>query len=805
MRTRSLWLRWTVRDLRRRWPQVFAIALVIALGTGTYAGLLSTGAWRTQSNDASFGRLHVHDLRVALGEGATVPEGTLARLARGLPHAAALTGVRERLVVPTQVDAGHGVLVAGQVVGSAGGDGAAVDTVSRSAGRALTPQDDGRATVVLERQFATQNHLSDVGRLRLSGGTPTRYVGLGQSPEYFIVSGQQDAMPFLSQKSFAVLFTSLHSAQQLTASPARVNDLVLTVRSSAVAAVRADLRRVLSADRSVPSASVTGRDDIDAYRVLYDDIQGDEQLWRVIALLVLAGAAFATFNLTSRVVEAQRREIGVGMALGVPPRTLAIRPLLFGAEIALIGVAAGVGVGALIGVPLRAMFTDVLPLPVWRTPFQWGTFAQAGALGLVLPLLAVGWPVWRAVRVEPVEAIRVGALSGRGSGLARLARHVPGRGYRRMPVRSVLRTPRRTLLTTLGVAAVIATLVTMLGFLDSFRATLDTSEDDLLRAAPDRVTVSLRSPEAVDGPAVKAVRALPQVARAEPGLRVAAVARSGGRSVPVLAETLGPAAPWRPEIVAGTATGGIVLARKAASDLHVHVAGTVELEHPRLTPEGLRTVVSPVRVAGITPNPMRAFAYLDLRTARRLGLTGAANLLTVIPAAHASASAVQRALLGVAQVAAAQSVRTTTADMRDSLRQFVGILTVTAAVTLLLALLIAFNTSSIGMDERAREHATMLAFGLPTRAVLGLAVVESAILGVLATVVGVVGGYLLLVWLTSTTVAQVLPEIGVEASLAAGTPAIAFGLGVLTVGAAPLLHARAMRRLDIPATLRVVE
>ena len=35
-----LWLRWSWRDLRARWLQVVAIALIIALGTGVFAGLV---------------------------------------------------------------------------------------------------------------------------------------------------------------------------------------------------------------------------------------------------------------------------------------------------------------------------------------------------------------------------------------------------------------------------------------------------------------------------------------------------------------------------------------------------------------------------------------------------------------------------------------------------------------------------------------------------------------------------------------------------------------------------------------------
>ena len=118
MTSRALWLRWSWRDLRARWAQVFGLALVIALGTGTYAALLSTSAWRTRSNDASFALLHVHDLRVALAQGSTVPQGTLMALVRRLPHAAEVAGARERLIVPTQVAGPKGVLAPGELVGT---------------------------------------------------------------------------------------------------------------------------------------------------------------------------------------------------------------------------------------------------------------------------------------------------------------------------------------------------------------------------------------------------------------------------------------------------------------------------------------------------------------------------------------------------------------------------------------------------------------------------------------------------------------------------------------------------------------
>jgi putative ABC transport system permease protein len=221
------------------------------------------------------------------------------------------------------------------------------------------------------------------------------------------------------------------------------------------------------------------------------------------------------------------------MALGAPSRLLAVRPLLFGAQVALLGVALGTVVGWAVGLALREVFVDMLPLPIWRTPLHLDVFAQAAALGFMLPFAAVAWPIWRALRVQPVESIRVGHLAARGGGLAPLLRRlpIPGRGYGQIPLRNVLRTPRRSVLTALGIAAAITTLVTTVGFLDTFHHTLDRAEADLLHAAPDRVVVSLDTFQPLDGDVVRAVAALPEVGGVDAGLLLPATAGTGESAV----------------------------------------------------------------------------------------------------------------------------------------------------------------------------------------------------------------------------------------------------------------------------------
>jgi putative ABC transport system permease protein len=815
MRAARFWLRWSWRDLRKRWLLVTAIALLIAIGSGTYAGFGSVSIWRKDSNDKSFALLNAHDLRVTLSEGSYAHRGELRRALRSMRSPEWVDEAQERLVVPTQVDASAGgrrVLAPGRVVGMDVSVGEPrVDDVFVERGRGLREGDDGRSVAVLESGFAEENALPPSGRIRLPSGEPLRYVGQGRSPDYFLVVDETGGF-IGGESAFAVVFAPLRTAQLVARRPAAVNELVLTLAPGVdPRTAEEELSRAFAAELPRLGITVTRGPNETVHRILYRDAEGDQKFLNVFAFLMLAGAALAAFNLISRVVETQRREIGVGMALGVDSPLLALRPLLLGAQIALLGVVLGLPVGILVNAGIRSVFEAQLSLPVLETPLDPWKFAQGALLGFLIPFAATAFPVLRAVRMQPIDAIRVGFRTVKGGGLAPLLKRVrvPGRSLGQMPVRNVVRAPRRTLMTVLGIAAVITSVVAVLGMIDSFLATTDRSRDEILGGAPDRLEVSLDDHYPARSREISAITDAPRVGAAEARLRFPVELSSDGSTIDASVELLDPGSPlWTPTVSEGQAPRGneVLLAEETARDLGVEPGEEITARLPvRTGPDAFDIVNAPVSVAGLHPNPFRTLVYANRTAAEAIGLGGLANEVAVTPAPGASTEKVQRALFDRPGVASVRPVSAATDALQEGLDEFVGVLRITELAGLLLALLIAFNTTSINADERAREYATMAAYGVPVLTVVRISVLESVLVGVMGTAIGLVLGLAVISWVINEITPQTLPEIGVVVSLSPASIAAAVAVGIGAMALAPLLTIRRLLRMDIPATLRVVE
>ena len=804
-----IWLRWSWRDLRSRWMQVVAIAVVIAFGTGIFSGLRSMNIWRGLTNEASYAAANTFDLRVQLGTGSFVERGELLDMLDGIA-AQYVADSEERLILPTQVsvqtDDGL-VIVPGRLIGIDLGGGPDINMLHTEQGRALSSEDVGRSVVALEHNFAKYYGLPPHGNAVLSGGVPIEYVGQVLAPEYFFVITPEGGL--LGQANFAAVFTSIETAQQISGAANAVNDLVLTLRPGAdedalVGAIEAEFSGI--------GGTVMRRLDDRSIRAVVEDVEGDRQFNTILAIFIFGGAVFAAFNLTSRIMDSQRREIGIAMALGVPTTRVALRPLLFSAQIALLGVVFGILMGIGVAALMRSVLAGLLPMPIWLTPFQFGVFAVAGILGFLIPFAATMIPVWRAVRVPPIDAIKTGHLAARSGGLPWLLSRlrVPGKTVRQVPFRNVARAPRRTLMTALGISAIVSILVVMMGMFDSFLAVFAEGDSEAAGANPDRVEVSLDSFYPADSPVVAGVVDSPFTGRAEPGLRLGGSLANGDTSFDVFIQFIDLDGDlWQPTVEDGSlhaSAPAVLISKTAADDLDAEIGDTVALGHPKAGGPSLFTIGgSTLPVVGIHGNPFRTFVYMDVGHSGIIGVDGLTNVVYTEPAPGVDLDTLKRELFGLPGVVSVQLSTAAQEVFRDQFVQYTTILMFIQVAIMILALLIAYNTASINMDERQREHATMFAYGLPVRSVLGMAVTESVILGLISTALGLVGGYLMLQWVVMVLTPNVMPDLGVEALITPVSLITAVVLGVGAVAVAPLLTVRRLRKMDVPSTLRVME
>ncbi len=790
--------------------QVAAIAIIIAFGTGLFSGLRSMNIWRGMSNDASYEAVNTFDLRVGLGAGSFIERGTMLRILDEVAPGS-VADAEERLILPTQVSVEadrETIIVPGRLIGvDVSDDGPHVNMLHPPLGRNLGSQDAGQDIIVLEHNFGKFYNLPESGLATLSGNVAVQYVGQVLSPEYFFVITPEGGL--LAQANFAAAFTSLETAQRITSKEGKVNDLLLTL---APGADEDGLFDALSETFSPLGGTVSRRLDDPSIKVMIEDVEGDRQFNTVLAIAIFGGAVFAAFNLTSRIMDSQRREIGIALALGLSPFRVALRPLLFSAQVALLGVILGIGMGIGVAQALRIVLTEFLPLPVWRTPFQPGFFVGVALVGFLIPFLATAIPVWSAVRVQPIDAIKTGYLAMRSGGLTWLLTRVriPGQTIRQIPFRNVARAPRRTLLTALGIAAIVTILVMVMGMLDSFLDTFDRAQIETAGTSPDRVEISLDTFYPRESPTIQSILDSPSAADVETSLRLGGILMKNGASFDVFLNFISfDSSLWQPTLTQGslqTANPGALISEKAAKDLDVEVGDTLTVRHPVVSGEDLFSLQeSQLEIIGLHSHPFRLNVYIAIEHAGITGIEGMTNILHTRPASGVEPDTLKQDLFKLAGVGSVQRATASTDVFRDQFEQFTGILQFIQVAVMALALLIAYNTASINMDERQREHATMFAYGLPVRTVLGMAVTESAILGVISTLLGLIGGYLMLQWVVIVLIPKTMPDLGIEVVLKPATLALAVILGVAAVAVAPLLTVRRLRKMDVPSTLRVME
>lgn len=622
-----------------------------------------------------------------------------------------------------------------------------------------------------------------------------RLVGAARSPEYVYAPSPQSFMPDDAHQ--AVLWASAPAVDRAAGLQGGFNSLALKLAPGA--SLPAVLQAVDRMTGPYGGRASYGREDQPSHAFLEAELRELSISASVLPPVFLLIAAALTHMVITRLVEAEREQIGLLKAFGYSDAQAASPYVKLAAAVGLIGAAAGGLGGVWLGAAIVDLYRDYFRFPVLDPSFDWGAFVLAAVASVTAALAGSGLAARRAARLSPAIAMQPPQPAVYRQGL--IDRLVPGRAIdasTRMILRHLQRFPGRAVLTTLGLAASLTLLV---GSQFVFGALDHVIDQAYYRA--QRWSDSVGFVEARSRRALAEVRRLPGVFAAEPVRMVAVRARANGREERIRLTGLEPGARLsRPLDAAGrplALTGrGVVLSAALAGKLGLRPGDSVRLD----VLDG-RAPAAVLPVTGLAEDYSGFAAYVDRAELNRLMADGDlmnGAQLQVAPDAHA---AFYRAAEAIPQILAAASRDETVANWRAvTIEAFRTSITFYVGFAAAIAFGVAFNTSRIALSERARDLATLRVLGFERRDCAYILLGELLLLSLIALPLGLAGGNILARGLVQAYGREDLRLPLIQTAQSYGVSLAAFGAAVAL---AALLVGRRIWSLDMVSVLKTRE
>ena len=260
-------------------------------------------------------------------------------------------------------------------------------------GRALTERDtaDSAGVAIVNEAFARDTGGNVLGR-RLQSGTP-RFLYGNSVPNEFTIVGivENERFRGLEQPVQPAYYLSTRQFPQTgVALLARTAGDPIAITPEIRAAIR-ETNPAITLDRATSLAAILS-DQMVSRRVTTDVIGG-------FALVAVALAALGMYGLLAVLVGSRAREIGVRLAIGASPASMARQVIANSVTNAAIGVTLGSILAIVTGRFVQSLLVGVTA----RDPL---TLVVVAATMLIASLGAALIPARRAARIDPADALR---------------------------------------------------------------------------------------------------------------------------------------------------------------------------------------------------------------------------------------------------------------------------------------------------------------------------------------------------------------------------------------------------------------
>lgn len=778
------------RDLWRMKGQAVAIAVVISLGVLMLVMMDGLVNSLGETKRAYYERYRLADIFAPLKR---APEHVLNDIAQ-IPGVSAVEG---RVNGGALIDLpGIAVPVRAQAVSLPDVGSPRLNDIYLSEGRQIDPAHEDE--ILLLEAFAIVHGLSPGDELSatMNGARRTfRIAGLAQSPEFLYSAPPGEMMP--DDARFAVIWMSEKALEAAYDLDGAFNEALLSLaRDAELPAVLDAVDRLLE---SYGGLGAYGIEDHVSERFVQEEINGLKVSSKAVPPVFLAVAAFLLNIVISRMIEAEREQIGLLKAFGYSSREVGAHYFKFILAIAAGGAILGCFLGVLAGRSLVTVY-----LIYYKFPFLvFQIDPRAFFIGFTVSVLAAsagGVFVLRKVfALTPAVAMRPPAPAdySRSANLSNALKAILDQPSR-MVARRLIRQPGRSAIAVLGISAGMALSVAMLGVMSGFDTAVELNFNVVDRSD---VTVSLVA--SFSDKTIYELERMDGVIEAEPFRNVPAILRNGlytyrgGINGLVARPRLNRAVDDDMEPIL-MREDGVILAEPLADILNIRPGQNLTVE----VREGRRPVLE-VPVVGIAQTLLGSPAYMEIGALNRAlnepnRVTGAYLRID-----YARSDALYHALKDMPSVAGVSLKSDARVAFQKMLDTGAGAIRyVMAAIAGIITFGIIYNSARIAFAERARDLASLRVIGFTKREAAFVLLGELAVITLFALPVGSGLGYYLSLAIAegfSTDLYQI-PAIIVPESY--GTAALAVLIAAAISG---WLVKRDIDRIDMVSALKTRE
>ena len=720
-----------LRDLRLMWSQALTIALVVASGVGGFITSFSAFDSLSYSRDQYYAQARFADVFSSLKSAPLALQRQLEMI-EGAAHVQ--TGLAQ--VVPITIP-GVSDPIAGQLIGLNPQAPQQLNVVTLRSGRMLAAHGSGAIDALVSEAFAEAHKLKagDTVTALVNGKRERLFlVGIALSPEYVFagLGGSPD------QRGFGIFWIDREALARAYNTEGAFNQV--TVRLSPGAsegAVIDQLDRLLAPFGGI---SAHGRDQQLSDVILNSEIKQQRVMGTVLPSIFLAVAAFLLNVVLGRQIASQREQVAALKALGYGNRAIGWHYLKLVLLIVLLGLALGIGLGALLGHGFVGLYAKSFRFPGLNYRLAPMLIVIVTGVAFAAAVLATLSAIRATVLLAPAEAMRPPSP---GIYKPMLLERWGLKAWFSPPLRMILRTMERhrlrTLLTIVGIAMAMATVITGAFMRDAVAVLMDTQFNQVLRG-----DVSINLLEATPARVLQAAAHLPYVTAVE-GARNVAVRLvnanhhyrgfiQGKAEVPELFRIVN-----MDKQALNAPRNGLLLTDRLAERLQLKPGDLVRVE----LQVGSRDVFS-LPVTGTVHELLGLNAYMErsaLNTALHEG-DRVNQIMVAVERGHEPE--LLNRLKELPQVGVAISKRVMARNITDvtarNILVFSVVLTVFATI---IAVGVVYNNARIALAERAWELASLRVLGFTRTEVSAILLGELAIEITLALPLGMGLGYLL--------------------------------------------------------------